>query len=95
MRFDVSRMVAAGAFVAIVAGAMTLGYVQGASAQQPYPQTMPKIMTGDDIRFQTIGSVKRDPKGNAIGDSIKGVLMVRVDGKWVVSGGDKFDTCGG
>jgi hypothetical protein len=86
MRFTVSQMVSAGVFSAIVAGAATLGYVTGASAQQPYPQqTMPKILTGDDIRFQTIGSVTRDSKGNALGDSIQGVLMVRLDGRWVVA----------
>jgi hypothetical protein len=76
MHVTVSRMISAGAFTAVVAGALTLGYVKGAAAQP----TSPTILSGDDIRFQ----VSPIPQSSADG-SVEGVLMVRINGKWVTA----------
>ncbi len=79
MRIATSKIVSAGVFSAIVVCAATFGYVRGMAAQS---QSMPKVLSGDDIQFQVTG-VKR--RGSAVGDSIEGVLMVRVNGKWMVA----------
>jgi hypothetical protein len=79
MRIAIPNIVSAGVFTAIVLCAATFGYVSGVAAQ---PQGMPKALSGDDIQFQVTGVKHR---GSAIGDSVEGVLMVRVNGKWMVA----------
>jgi hypothetical protein len=75
MTITISRMVLACMFAAGVGVAATLGFVSGASAQwtphEPLTVTTPTF-TGGDIGFQSIGT-----------DPATGVLMVRVDGKWI------------
>jgi hypothetical protein len=80
MQITISRAVATGVFIAIVAGASMIGYVTGASAQVPAASSR-LILTGDNLAFQPVGSVKADPKGSL--SSVRGVLMVRMNGKWV------------
>jgi hypothetical protein len=77
MQVTVSRMISAGAFTAIVVGALTVGYVTGTAAQPIKP---PTILSGDDIRFQ----VSPIPQSSA-GGSVEGVFQVRIDGKWVTA----------
>jgi len=70
MQITVSRIVSVGVFTAAVAGAATIGYVRGASAQQTY--TYPALLTGENIGFQ------RTAPG-----ATTGTLMIRIDGNWV------------
>jgi hypothetical protein len=67
----VSRMVSAGMFTASLAGAATLGYVTGASAQVTFPK-LPEVLKGEDIGFRPA------QEGSRVG-----TLMIRVEGKWV------------
>jgi len=82
MQIAKSRIVSAGALTAIVAGALTLGYVTGASAQRPRAPGEAKLLTGADIQFRVSGIAHR---GAGLEDLAEGVLMVRVDGKWMVA----------
>jgi hypothetical protein len=80
MEITMSRMMSTGVLTAAIAGAATIGYVTGASAQRSV--TYAPVLTGDNIGFQRTGKLERDPNGFSQ-DSITGVLVVRVDGKWV------------
>jgi hypothetical protein len=80
MQTNMSRMISAGVFTAVIAGAATIGYVTGASAQQSL--AYPPILPGDDIGFLRTGPLERDLDGSHQ-DSVTGVFVVRVDGRWV------------
>jgi hypothetical protein len=65
MQVVVSRMISAGVFTAIVAGAVTLGYVKGAAAQQPARSAQaqtPKLDFHEyDGTWELIGGDTRTP----------------------------------
>jgi hypothetical protein len=70
MQISVSRNAAAVLVAVFVACAAAVGYVSGAAAQQTV--TYPAVLTGDQIGFLP-----------AAPGSATGVLVVRIDGKWV------------
>ena len=71
-----SRMGAVVAITLVVVLAALLGYSRGLlAAQSAYPRVIaPTILTGNDIGFRLLSP-----------DSPEGVLVVRIDGKWVTA----------
>ena len=70
MPIFVSRRASAVLVAAFIACAAAVGYVSGAAAQQTV--TYPAVLTGDQIGFLPAAT-----------GSATGVLVVRIDGRWV------------